>query len=195
MPKVKTLFVILLVITFSFSLLGCGLVTSRTASTDEVVETGGQVPEWLLLSHRSIASEVNDIDDDRAVIDEEDEEEVDEAVSGLDDNDGATADSSQNGQASSEVAQAAESRQTEGTQHQTSQQQEPAPSGDPVKDIVDRIVPGTREYNEYLQKRKQGETPEEWVRREIKEREGAAEQEGNAGHWFDDAGTGGIENW
>jgi|GEM_PF-5969353 len=186
MPKVKTLFVILLVITFSFSLLGCGLVTSRTASTDEVVETGGQVPEWLLLSHRSIASEENDIDED---------EETGEAVNGVDEDEDVTADSSQTEQTTSEVAQAAESRQTEGTQHQTSQQQEPAPSGDPVKDIVDRIVPGTREYNEYLQKRKQGETPEEWVRREIKEREGEDGQEGNAGHWFDDAGTGGIENW
>jgi len=186
MPKVKTLFVILLVITFSFSLLGCGLVTSRTASTDEVVETGGQVPEWLLLSHRSIASEVNDIDED---------EETGEAVNGVDEDEDVTADSSQTEQTTSEVAQAAESRQTEGTQHQTSQQQEPAPSGDPVSDIVAKIVPGTREYNQYLQDRNQGETPEQWVERKLKEQQDAAEQEGNAGHWFDDAGTGGPANW
>ncbi len=137
MPKVKTLLVILLVITFSFSLLGCGLITSRTASTDEVVETGGQVPEWLLLSHRSIASEENDLD----AIDENDE--ADEAVGGVDEDDGVTAESGQTEQATSEVAQAAETGSSGNTQ-----QQAPSSSNDKAKD--DTPKPGTREYNAWF---------------------------------------------
>ena len=146
MPKVKALLVVLLVIAFSFSLLGCGLITSRTASTDEVVEMGGQVPEWLLLSHRSMASEESDIDDDLAAIDEENEdEEADEAVGGVDEDDGvaagsASGDSDQTEQTTSEVAQAAETGSSGSTQ-----QQETASSGS-ADSSSSEPKPGSREY-------------------------------------------------
>lgn len=185
MPKVKTLLVVLLVITFAFSLLGCGLITSRTTSTDEVVEMGGQVPEWLLLSHRSIASEESDMDDDLAAIDEDDnDEERDEAVGGVDAD---TADSSQTEQASSEVAQAAESGSSEGTQQQqeSSSQQQESSGGSTFDDLVAKIKPGTSAYNDYLQHREPGETPEEFVRRALKAKADheEAEQQGSFMEW------------
>ena len=168
MPKVKTLFVVLLVITFSFSLLGCGLITSRTASTDEVVETGGQIPEWLLLSHRNIASEESDVDDELAAIDE-DEEEKD-----------VSAESGQTEQATSEVAQAAETGSSESTQQEqtSSDQQQESSGGSTFDDMVAKMVPGNPEYNYYLQHRKdRNETPEEFLRRALKAKEEAEKEE------------------
>lgn len=177
MPKVKTLFVILLVITFSFSLLGCGLITSRTASTDEVVETGGQIPKWLHLSHRSMAS-----DDLAATVEEDEGEESDE-------DDGVTAESDQTEQATSEVAEAAETGSSESTQQQqpSSDQEQESSGGSTFDDMVAKIVPGTREYNYYLQHRlDRHETPEEFLRRALKEKEEAEKEESQGsmmGNW------------
>jgi len=179
MPKVKTLLVILLVITFSFSLLGCGLITSRTASTDEVVETGGQVPEWLLLSHRSIASEENDLD----AIDENDE--ADEAVGGVDEDDGVTAESGQTEQATSEVAQAAETGSSGNTQQASSGST--STSGKSEKQqFLESLQPGSRQYLVYLNNRKHGESKEEFVDRMFEEAEKAAEKEKEDSLGFDD---------
>lgn len=52
MPKHKTLIVFAVVIAFSFSLIGCGLLTLRSTGPDEVAGIGGDLPEWLLLAHR-----------------------------------------------------------------------------------------------------------------------------------------------
>lgn len=184
MPKVKTLLVILFVIAFSFSLLGCGLITSRTASTDEVVETGGQVPEWLLLSHRSIASEENDIDDELAAIDEEDEE-TDEAVGGVDEDDGVTAESGQTEQATSEVAQAAETGSSGSTQQASSGST--STSGKSEKQqFLESLQPGSREYLVYLNNRKHGESKEEFVDRMFEEAKKAAEKEKEESLGFED---------
>ncbi len=189
MPKLKALLFTVLVLALSFSLIGCGMLTSFTSSEEEVVEVGGQVPEWLMLSYRSIASEDNDIDEDLAAIDEDEEQE--EAVGGLDEDDGVTAgsengDSDQAEQATSEVAQAADSGSTGSSQQESTTQQEPTGS-DPVSEWLARLTPGTQEYNHYLQHRKdRHETPEEFVRRALKAKEEAEKKEAQGdmmGNW------------
>ncbi|MGM0653049.1 MAG: hypothetical protein ACQES4_09770, partial [Bacillota bacterium] len=191
MPSIKALSFALLVIALSFSLIGCGIINSFTSSTDEVVEVGGQVPEWLQLSHRSIASEDNDREDDLAAIDEEDEEEeeeeTDQAVGGVDEEDEVTADSAngdteQNEQATSEVAQAAETGSSESTEQQESS------GGSTFDEMVAKIKPGKPEYSHYLLHREDStETPEEFVRRALKakEEDEKAESQGSMMDDFD----------
>lgn len=180
MPSIKALSLALLVIALSFSLIGCGIITTFTSSTDEVVEVGGQVPEWLQLSHRNIASEDSNGEDDLDTIDE------DEAVGGADEDDGVTADSAngdtgQTEQATSEVAQAAESGSSESTQQEPSGSSDSGSSGDSEFDnLVAKLVPGTPEYNHYLQHRKdRHETPEQFVRRALKAKEEADKEDSN----------------
>jgi hypothetical protein len=53
MPKVKTLLITVLVIAFALSLSGCGMLLSRRAEPELAASLDGELPEWLLLSHRS----------------------------------------------------------------------------------------------------------------------------------------------
>lgn len=53
MPKFKTLIMFMLVIALSFSLIGCGLLVSRSTDLEEVTGQNGDLPEWLLLAHRN----------------------------------------------------------------------------------------------------------------------------------------------
>ncbi len=176
MPKVKTLVFTLFVIALSFSLIGCGMLTSFTSSSEEVVEVGGQIPEWLLLSHRSIASEESDIDDELAAIDEDEEEKKEDV----------TADSDQTEQATSEVAQAADSGSAGYTQEEPSGSND---SGSPElsekQQLLENMVPGKREHLLYLQNKKSGESKEDFVDRLFETAEKAAEKE-ETGDWFHD---------
>jgi hypothetical protein len=53
MPKVKTLLITVLVIAFALSLTGCGMLLSRRAEPELAASLDGELPGWLLLSHRS----------------------------------------------------------------------------------------------------------------------------------------------
>lgn len=53
MPKVKTLVFASVVLALSLTLIGCGMLTSQTADQDLVAGLDGDLPGWLLLSHRS----------------------------------------------------------------------------------------------------------------------------------------------
>lgn len=80
MLKVKALLITLLVLTLAVSLVGCGLIASRSTGPDETEPGGreGELPEWLLLAHRSVeGAGVND--DPLLPKEREEEEEADEA--------------------------------------------------------------------------------------------------------------------
>lgn len=65
MPRIKAFLVLTLLVMFSFSLFGCELIAGLTPGPEEVM-TGqeGDLPEWLLLAHRSDESAIIDNDDD-----------------------------------------------------------------------------------------------------------------------------------
>jgi hypothetical protein len=63
MPKVKTLLVLIAVVALSFSLIGCDLLPFSSADQDLVASLDGELPGWLLLSHRS-AVDPDAADDD-----------------------------------------------------------------------------------------------------------------------------------
>jgi len=57
MLKFKTFLILTIIVVFSFSLIGCGLLTSRSAEPVEEVSEG-ELPEWLLLAYRADDSDV-----------------------------------------------------------------------------------------------------------------------------------------
>ena len=57
MLKFKTFLTLTIIVVFSFSLIGCGLLTSRSAEPVEEVSEG-ELPEWLLLAYRADDSDV-----------------------------------------------------------------------------------------------------------------------------------------
>jgi hypothetical protein len=59
MRKFKTFLVMTMLVVFSFSLIGCGFLTSRSTETVEEV-TEGELPEWLLLAYRAEESSVDE---------------------------------------------------------------------------------------------------------------------------------------
>ncbi len=59
MLKIRTFLVLTIVTVFSFSLIGCGFLTSRSTETVEEV-TEGEMPEWLLLAYRAEESPVDE---------------------------------------------------------------------------------------------------------------------------------------
>lgn len=54
MPKFKALIMIMIVAALSFSLIGCSQLATRSTEPEVVTGQGGELPEWLLLAHRSI---------------------------------------------------------------------------------------------------------------------------------------------
>jgi hypothetical protein len=93
MPKVKTLLITVLVIAFALSLTGCGMLLSRRAEPELAASLDGELPEWLLLSHRSEESFAADEVLNPKDSEEEEEEEI--AIGGADEDDGVTAPSSE----------------------------------------------------------------------------------------------------
>ena len=57
MLKFKTFLTLTIIVVFSFSLIGCGSLTSRSAEPVEEVSEG-ELPEWLLLAYRADDSNV-----------------------------------------------------------------------------------------------------------------------------------------
>lgn len=74
MPKVKTLLITVLVMAFALSLSGCGMLLSRRAEPELAASLDGELPEWLLLSHRSEETfEADDLLNPKDLDEEEDE--------------------------------------------------------------------------------------------------------------------------
>jgi hypothetical protein len=57
MNRVKTLLLISMVITTSFLVIGCGLINTWSASSEERLDLQDHLPEWLTLAHRVQAAE------------------------------------------------------------------------------------------------------------------------------------------
>ncbi len=167
MPKIKALIMFSLVIALSFSLIGCGLIASQSTETEEVIETGGQVPGWLLLSHRSVESPESEIDDELAAIDEDEEvEEVEE--------DEIT------------VAEAAEgssqsTQQTNSTGHQVTEKE--TEETESSLSLVERMKQPGPERIHYLQHKLPGESEAEFIKR-AQEAQEEAEKDNNDGGWM-----------
>ncbi len=127
MPKVKTLLITVLVIAFALSLTGCGMLLSRRAEPELAASLDGELPEWLLLSHRS--ENTFEADDLLNPKDTANDEEADEtAIGGVDEDDGVTPPSSD---------------QTASTQPAPSS----TPSATPSSSSVDKSPkPGERNY-------------------------------------------------
>ncbi len=161
MTKVKTLIMFSLIIALSFSLIGCGLIASRTTGPEEVAVESDEVPEWLQLSHRSAEGPESEMEDELESMEEE--EPVAEAT-----------------EESTQTAQAAETQQTAPS---SSEQEAPAPEAEESAD--DPVIkPGTPEYNIYMQNRLPGESIEEFLERARKLKEKGEKED--KGHWFDD---------
>ena len=54
MPKFKAIIMIMIVAALFFSLIGCSQLATRSTDPELVTGQGGDLPEWLLLAHRSI---------------------------------------------------------------------------------------------------------------------------------------------
>ncbi len=160
MHKVKSLIMFSLVLALSFALIGCGFIASTPTDSEQVTVESTEVPEWLLLSHRSAEGPESEIEDEPESM--EDEETVAEPA-----------------EESTQTAQAAEPQQTAPSSNQAA----PAPQAEKSSDD-NTLKPGTREYAVYLQHRKPGETPAEFLKR-VKEEKKKAEEK-NSGDWFDD---------
>ncbi len=161
MHKVKSLIMFSLVLALSFALIGCGFIASTSTDSEQVAVESTEVPEWLLLSHRSAEGPESEMEDELESI--EDEETVAEAA-----------------EESTQTAQAAEPQQTAPS---SNEQAAPAPQAEKSSND-NTLKPGTREYAVYLQHRKPGETPAEFLKRAKEEKKKA--EENNSGHWFDD---------
>ena len=93
MPKIKTLLVVLLVLLFGISLTGCGLLGSRSPETVIDASLDGELPGWLLLSHRNEVdpnAEIEEVANPKDPLEEE-EEPDDLAIGGVDEEDAVTA--------------------------------------------------------------------------------------------------------
>ncbi len=163
MHKVKSLIMFSLVLTLSFALIGCGFIASTSTDSEQVAVESTEVPEWLLLSHRSAEGPESEIEDEPESM--EDEETVAEAA-----------------EESTQTAQAAEPQQTAPS---SNEQAAPAPQAEENSDEK-TLKPGTREYTVYLRHRKPGETEEEFLERAKKEKEKAEKDKQSSDHWFDD---------
>ncbi len=142
MPKHKTLIVFAVVIAFSFSLIGCGMLTSRSTGPDDLAGIGGELPEWLLLAHRSAEGPGTERDDDLLEVADDD----DLVIA---DNDLPNGDSDQgenvtapSGSQDTQTAQAPQSSQS-------------SPSGGSSSSGSDEPEFGTREYLVWLKKQQE----------------------------------------
>lgn len=74
MAKAKALLTVLLVLTMSFLLIGCGMIGFREAEPEEqVINEAEKLPEWLLSAHRHLER-----DEDLLMPKDEEEEEKEE---------------------------------------------------------------------------------------------------------------------
>ena len=177
MPKHKTLIVFAVVIAFSFSLIGCGMLTSRSTGPDDMTGFGGDLPEWLLLAHRSAEGPGTERDDDLLEVEDDDDlviADSDLPVGGSDQEDSVAAPSSNQG---TQTAQAPQSSQPSSSQGSGSS------SGSDEPEF------GTREYLVWLKEQRQKAAT-------AGERE-AAEDDGedDSDWWGNDSGGPSFGNW
>jgi hypothetical protein len=78
MNRIKTLLIISIVIAFSVSMIGCGMLGSGSTTADVTSGAEGDLPEWLMLSHRAEAVEEPEVEEEEAP--EEEFEPEEEAV-------------------------------------------------------------------------------------------------------------------
>ena len=177
MPKHKTLIVFAVVIAFSFSLIGCGLLTSRSTGPDDVAGFGDDLPEWLLLAHRSAEGPGTERDDDLLAVEDDDDDLViadsDLPVGGSDQEDSVAAPSSNQG---TQTAQAPQSTQPSST------------NGGGNSNDSDEPAFGTKEHLVWL--KEQREAQEKARKAEAEE----AAKEDDDTPWFDNptSGSGGF---
>ncbi len=181
MPKFKALIMFAVVASLSFALSGCGLIASITGSgPEEIIESSGVIPEWLLLSHRSAEGPGSDLDDALAEEDLEEDDETEQIAAGGDDeDDGIVPDSA-------ETVQEAYDNSTQQTATPT------APSssgGDSGGSSFEECKPGTAEYALYFANRNPGESCAEFRKRvqEAQAEKEAAEEEAD---WFEGSPSG-----
>jgi hypothetical protein len=158
MPKVKTLLITVLVIAFAFSLTGCGMLLSRRAEPELTASLDAELPEWLLLSHRSEETFVAEEEVLNPKDPEEEEEEI--AIGGSDEDDGVTAPSSDQ-VASSQPAQSS----TPSSNSESSD-----------SSIFETPQPGTREYLIWFSETGGQGSYEDWLKAKIKAAEDAEKE-------------------
>ena len=55
MPKFKTFLLLAITLVLALAMIGCGMLTSRGVGPETaMVTTGGELPEWLTLAHRTM---------------------------------------------------------------------------------------------------------------------------------------------
>jgi hypothetical protein len=153
MPKVKTLLITVLVIAFALSLTGCGMLLSRRAEPELAASLDGELPEWLLLSHRSEESFAADEVLNPKDSEEEEEEEI--AIGGADEDDGVTAPSSEQ-VASTQPAPSSPPPSTPSSNNESSD-----------SSIFETPKPGTREYLRWFADTGGKGSYQEWMQKQI----------------------------
>ncbi len=131
MPKFKTLIMFMLVIALSFSLIGCGLLASRSTDLEEVTGQNGDLPEWLLLAHRNSEASSGDRNGEIIKPKELDEDEDDDIAA-----EPADQDSTQTQTASVPTSSGTTSTAPSSEEQKNSNDEEPPP--------------GTKKYLEWL---------------------------------------------
>jgi len=134
MPKFKALIMIMIVAALSFSLIGCSQLATRSTDPEIATGEGGELPEWLLLAHRSIDRS----GDDNGILNpKEPDEDEDEIVT--------------DEQADQDTTQTASAPSSSGTTsgRTSTSREEQSDSGS------NELKPGTKEYLIEIMKRQQ----------------------------------------
>jgi len=173
MHKVKTLLMTIFVLALSILMAGCGMLFSRDAEPEETetVSEEGEMPEWLLLSHRT----ASDADDDEEIAkpkDPEDEE--------TDEEDSITETTTEEEATAEEPVQTEPATTEQGTADHEAVADGEAAAQEEVQDN-DEPKPGTMDY--IIQKRKEEQALKEEQEAE-REAEAAAEEEDST-TWYD----------
>jgi len=161
MPKVKTLLITVLVIAFALSLTGCGMLLSRRAEPELAASLDGELPEWLLLSHRSEESFAADEVLNPKDSEEEEEEEI--AIGGADEDDGVTAPSSEQVASTQPAPSSSSGSSSSGNESSSSS-------------IFETPQPGTREYLVWFSETGGQGSYETWLKAKIKAAEDAEKE-------------------
>ncbi len=181
MPKHKTLIVFAVVIAFSFSLIGCGLLTSRSTGPDDVACFGDDLPEWLLLAHRSAEGPGTERDDDLLAVEDDDDDLViadsDLPVGGSDQEDSVAAPSSNQG---TQTAQAPQSSQPSSSQGSGTGSDSSSDSDEPAF--------GTKEHLVWLKEQREKAAT-------VGEKEAAEADDDDDTPWFDQPSGGSFGGW
>ena len=180
MLKHKTLIVFAVVFAFSFSLIGCGLLNFGNAGPEDITGAGDDLPEWLLLAHRSTEGPGTERDDDLQAVDDDDDlviADTDLPVGGSDQEDAAPAPSTGQG---TQTAQAPQSSQPSSSQGSGTGSDSSSDSDEPAF--------GTKEHLIWLHnQQKDAKT--------VGEKEAAEADDDDDTPWFDQPSGGSFGGW